>query len=98
MLLSPSWIINSIFILYTIPCWSIYSLIVKDHVQGLYGYVDNGVELKIFLLDLKGRFYAIVSLRPKGEILHHARRSVHNGNIYARYFGAYLPQCLELVI
>ena len=26
------------------------------------GYVDNGIELKIFPLDLKGRFYAIVSL------------------------------------
>ena len=45
-----------------------------------------------FLLDLKGRFYAIVFLRPKGEILRHDRRSVRNGDILRRYFGVYLPR------
>ena len=45
-----------------------------------------------FPLDLKGRFYAIVLLRPKGEVLRHARRSVHNGHILRRYFGVYLPR------
>ena len=50
------------------------------------GYVDNGVEFKIFPLDLKGRFYANVSLRPKVEILRHARRSAHNSNIIREVF------------
>ena len=45
-----------------------------------------------FPLDLKGRFYAIVFLRPKGEILRHDCRSVHNGDILHRYFGVYLPR------
>ena len=41
-----------------------------------------------------------IALRPKGEILRHARRFVHNGdiNFYARYFGAYLPLCLNMII
>ena len=45
------------------------------------GYVDNGVFWEILPLGLKGRFYASVSFRPKGEILRHARRFVHNGDI-----------------
>ena len=45
-----------------------------------------------FPLDLKGRFYAIVFLRPKWEILRHDRRSVHNRDILRRYFGVYLPR------
>ena len=37
-------------------------------------------------LGLKVRFYASVSLRPKGEILRHARRFVHNGDILRKVF------------
>ena len=37
-------------------------------------------------LDLKGKFYASVSFRPKGEILRHARRFVHNGDILRKVF------------
>ena len=50
------------------------------------GYVDIGVKLKILSLDLKGRFYAIVFFRPKGEILRHARRFVHNSDILRKVF------------
>ena len=51
-----------------------------------WGYVDNGVFYEIFPLDLKGRFYASVSFKTKGEILHHARRFVHNGDILRKVF------------
>ena len=50
-------------------------------------YVDNGVFHEIFpLIGLKGRFYASVSPRPKGEILCHARGFVHNGDILRKVF------------
>ena len=49
-------------------------------------YVDNDVFHEIFPLGLKGRFYANVSFRPKGEILRHARRFVHNGDILRKVF------------
>ena len=42
-----------------------------------------------------GKFYASVSFKPKGEILHHARRFVHNGDILCKvYFGAYICPCV----
>ena len=50
------------------------------------GYVDNGVFHEIFPLDLKGRFYASISFRPKGGILCHACCFVHNGDILHKVF------------
>ena len=53
------------------------------------GYVDNGVFYEIFsfsTIDLKERFYAGISFIPKGKILRHARRFVHNEDILCKIF------------
>ena len=56
------------------------------------GFVEKLVSRSNYIipLDLKGRFYASVTFRPKGEILHHAHRFVHN-DILRKIFGTYLP-------
>ena len=59
-------------------------------------YVDNGVELKIFPSDLKGRFYAIISLRPKGGYYAMLAVLYITGTFYAKYFGAYLHMLTDL--
>jgi hypothetical protein len=53
---------------------------------GWTGYVDNGVFKKILPLDLKGRFYANVSFRPKEEISRRVPRFVQNGDILRKVF------------
>ena len=66
--------------------------------HGLEGYVDNGVQLKLFSSDLKGTFYSIVPLDIKGRFYATFTVLYIMGTFYTGFIGAYLPQCLELVI